>query len=93
MKSKSQLEKEGYTIDTFAAGRPMAYKGERFKPTGPMQKCLTDEEEKMVAIIKELQVQLESSHEYGVKWVDDYQPEEVADLLQRTQVLLGEIEA
>lgn len=50
MISATRAKAEGYTIDNHAAGRPVAYKGNRFAPT-EMVKVLTDEEEQLLAVL------------------------------------------
>lgn len=53
MISATQAKAEGYTIDNHAAGRPVAYKGNRFAPT-EFVPVLTDEEEQLLAALEPL---------------------------------------
>lgn len=50
MISATRAKAEGYTIDNHAAGRPIAYKGNRFAPTDIVS-VLTDEEEQLLAAL------------------------------------------
>lgn len=42
-----EAEKQGFTIDNHAAGRPFAYKGERFAPT-ESHECFTELESELI---------------------------------------------
>lgn len=54
MLTRSEAEKQGFTIDDTAAGRPVGYKGPRFEPN-EMVYIYTELEEQLVDIVQNLE--------------------------------------